>query len=137
MALKTYSQLIRLPTFTDRFNYLTLDGEVGGRTFGGHRPLNQDFYRSVEWKRVRDYVIVRDGCCDLAHPDYPIPGNPRVHHVNPILLDDILECSDLLLNPEYLVCVSFRTHNALHYGRLEECQRDYIPRTKNDTCPWR
>lgn len=139
MICRTYTELIRLPTFEERFNYVALNGGVGDVTFGGRREWNQRFYRSAEWKRVRDFVIVRDSGCDLAILDRPIYGKVMIHHLNPIgvgtFADDDFES---LLNPEFMVCVSFETHNALHYGSSERvCQNDYAPRSPNDTCPWK
>lgn len=137
MKIRTYSELIRLPTFEDRFRYLSEGGLIGDQTFGGSRFLNQDFYRSVNWKRIRDIVIVRDCSCDLAIQDRPIHDRVVIHHMVPLRKDDIVNQSEFLLDPEYLVCVSYRTHNAIHYGSDKSIQKDYTPRRPNDTCPWR
>ncbi len=135
--IKTYSELIQLPTFIERYRYLRLTGRVGEDTFGFDRYLNQIFYRSAEWKRVRDLVIVRDNGCDLGIEDRPIYGKILIHHMNPITDKDILNATDILLNPEYLVCVSHITHNAIHYGDENLLITEPIVRTKNDTCPWK
>lgn len=137
MRNKTYSELLILPTFEDRFRYLSLDGIVGDITFGGHRLANQRFYRSVEWKRIRNQVILRDNGCDLGILDRPISGTILIHHINPIKMDDFRDMTDFLINPEYLICVSHQTHNALHYGNEDGLVKDYVPRRPNDTCPWR
>lgn len=136
--LRTYSELITLPTFEERYRYLRLGGRVGEDTFGFDRYLNQIFYRSPEWKAVRDFVIVRDNGCDLACPDREIFGSRiLVHHMNPISVEDILDRSDVLLNPEYLVTTIKNTHDAIHYGDESLLVTAPIERTKNDTCPWR
>ena len=137
MSIKTYSELISLPTFEERFKYLQLKGSVGKETFGFDRYLNQNFYRSAEWKRVRDKVIIRDNGCDLGIEDRLIYGNVLIHHMNPINDKDIYNLTDILLNPEYLICVSHNTHNAIHYGNEELLAKAPIVRTKNDTCPWK
>ena len=135
--IRTYSELIQLPTFDERFNYLRLDGVVGKDTFGFDRYLNQQFYRSSEWKRIRNRVIVRDNGCDLGIDDYEIHGRILIHHMNPISIEDLQHMSDLLMNSEYLICVSHRTHNAIHYGDESLIVTAPIERTQNDTCPWR
>lgn len=136
--LRTYSELITLPTFEERYRYLRLGGRVGEDTFGFDRYLNQIFYRSPEWKAVRDFVIVRDNGCDLACPDREILGSRiLVHHMNPISAEDILDRSDILLNPEYLITTIKNTHDAIHYGDESLLVTAPIERTKNDTCPWR
>ena len=135
--IRTYSELIRLPTFEERFDYLRLDGVVGKDTFGFDRYLNQQFYRSSEWKRIRNQVIVRDNGCDLGIDEYEIYGRILIHHMNPISIEDLQYMSDLLMNPEYLICVSHRTHNAIHYGDESLIVTAPIERSQNDTCPWR
>ena len=137
MSIKTYSELIALPTFEERYEYLRLNGRVGEDTFGFDRYLNQNFYRSAEWRRIRDRVIVRDNGCDLAIDDRIIYGKILIHHMNPITDKDLFNLSDILLDPEYLICVSHNTHNAIHYGDGEWLVKDPIVRTKNDTCPWK
>ena len=136
-TIKTYSELIELPTFKERYRYLRLRGQVGKDTFGFDRYLNQNFYRSIEWKRVRDQVIVRDNGCDLGIEDRQIAGKILIHHMNPITDKDILNLTDILLNPEYLICVSHITHNAIHYGDENLLITEPIVRTKYDTCPWK
>jgi hypothetical protein len=135
--IKTYSELITLPTFIERYNYLRLKGSVGEDTFGFDRYLNQKFYRSAEWKRVRDHVIVRDNGCDLGIEDREIMGKILIHHMNPISVEDIYHGTDFLLNPEYLICVCHNTHNAIHYGDDSLLIVEPIVRTKYDTCPWK
>ena len=135
--IRTYSELIQLPTFEERFDYLRLDGVVGKDTFGFDRYLNQQFYRSSEWKRIRNQVIVRDNGCDLGIDEYEIHGRILIHHMNPISIEDLRYMSDLLMNPEYLICVSHRTHNAIHYGDESLIVTAPIERSQNDTCPWR
>ena len=134
--IRTYSELITLPTFDERFRYLELGGGVGDITFGGHRYVNQKFYTSTEWKRIRDKVILRDNGCDLGVDGYEIYGRIYIHHMNPVHLNDFRDLTDHLLNPEYLICVSQDTHNAIHYGN-ESTNKQPVTRTANDTCPWR
>lgn len=136
-TIRTYSELIQLPTFEERFRYLKLDGLVGKDTFGFDRYLNQEFYRSKEWKEVRDFVIVRDNGCDLGMDGYEIAGRIYIHHMNPITVNDIVHSSDFLLNPNYLICVSHNTHNAVHYGDEDLLVTAPVERRKNDTCPWK
>lgn len=136
-TIRTYSGLMRLPTFEERFRYLKLDGLVGKDTFGFDRYLNQEFYRSKEWKEVRDFVIVRDNACDLGMDGYEIVGRIYIHHMNPITVNDIVHSSDFLLNPDYLICVSHNTHNAVHYGDEDLLVTAPVERRKNDTCPWK
>ena len=136
-TIRTYSQLKRLQTFEERYDYLKLGGLVGEDTFGFDRYMNQNFYRSREWKRVRDEVIMRDNGCDLGVDGHEIRGKILIHHMNPITSEDIHRVSDYLLNPEYLICVTHRTHNAIHYGDERLLVTAPIERTQNDTCPWR
>lgn len=135
--IRTYSELILLPTFEERFRYLRLDGKVGAETFGFDRYLNQVFYRSQKWKSVRDYVIIRDNGCDLGMEGHEIYGRTLVHHMNPISIDDVLNESDFLLDPEFLISTIHNTHNAIHYGDENLLITAPIERSKNDTCPWR
>lgn len=137
MSIRTYSELIKIPTFKDRFEYLRLDGKVGEETFGFDRYLNQIFYKSPEWKAVRDFVIIRDQGCDLAMEGHEIFGRILVHHMNPIRIEDIVNRSKYLLDPEYLICTIKNTHDAIHYGDGSLLITGPIERTKNDTCPWR
>ena len=135
---KTYSELILLPTFEERYEYLKLDGHVGEDTFGFDRYLNQAFYRSTEWKRIRREIIVRDNGCDLAHPDRAIVGPIYIHHINPISMKDLTDQTDYLRDPENLVCVSYNTHQAIHYGSTELLTpTELVERRPNDTCPWK
>lgn len=136
-TIRSYSELCQLRTFEERFDYLKLDGVVGEDTFGFDRYLNQQFYRSSEWKRIRDQVILRDNGCDLGVDGYEINGRALIHHMNPISIEDIRTMSDFLTNPEYLICVTHRTHNAIHYGDENLIITAPIERTQNDTCPWR
>lgn len=136
-TIRTYSELIKLQTFEERFRYLQLNGRVGEETFGFDRYLNQKFYNDPEWLRIRDQVIIRDNGCDLAMPDREIKTRILVHHMNPIDKEDILRRSNFLLNPEYLICTIKATHDAIHYG--DESKLIIMPpeRRPNDTCPWR
>jgi hypothetical protein len=138
MTIRTYSELITLPTFEERFNYLKLGGRVGADTFGFDRHLNQTLYqRSQKWKNVRDIVIIRDNGCDLGVEGYPIYGKIIVHHMNPITLDDILNDRDWIYDPEFLICTVHATHNAIHYGDENLLNKIPVERTVNDTCPWK
>lgn len=136
--IKTYTELSQFTTFKDRFNYLRLDGEVGKDTFGFDRIFNQMFYSSKEWKDVRNHVIVRDNGCDLGIDGYEIAAQRVIiHHLNPITLEDIESCTDILLNPEYLITTTHNTHNAIHYSDENLLMTGPVIRTKNDTCPWK
>lgn len=137
MSIKTYSELITIPTFEGRYNYLRLGGQVGEETFGFDRWLNQRFYKDPEWLAARDYVIVRDNGCDLAIPDREIRTRILVHHMNPITKDDILRRSKFLLDPEYLICTIKNTHDAIHYGDESLLITAPVERSRNDTCPWK
>lgn len=138
MTIRRYSELITLPTFEERFRYLRIGGMVGRETFGFDRYLNQIFYKSDEWREVRDFVIVRDNGCDLGIEGYDIHSSIYIHHMNPIAIDDILKRTDILLDPEFLIVTSFQTHNAIHYGSSgDSLLLAPAERTKNDTCPWR
>lgn len=135
--MRTYQELISLSNFEDRFNYLRLNGEVGKETFGFDRIYNQKFYRSKEWKDIRNYVITRDLGCDLAISDREIPGRIMVHHMNPISMEDIKHSSDYLLNPEYLITVSPMTHDAIHYSDESILlSTNIIERRPGDTKLW-
>lgn len=137
MSIRTYSELITLPTFEERFKYLQLNGQVGESTFGFDRYMNQVFYRSQKWKSIRDFVIIRDCGCDLGVEGYDIHGKIIIHHMNPLSIRDIETESDFLLNPDFLICTTHNTHNAIHYGDENLLVTAPIERTKNDTCPWR
>lgn len=137
MSIRTYSELILLPTFEERFNYLQLNGRVGDDTFGFDRYINQNFYKSADWKRIRDQIIIRDNGCDLALEGYEIYGRILIHHMNPITVKDVELSTEYLMNPEYLICVTHNTHNAIHYGDEKLLMKGPVVRTKNDTCPWK
>ena len=137
MNIRTYSDLSKLTTFEDRYNYLRLNGFVGQETFGFDRYLNQVFYKSAKWRSVRDFVIVRDNGCDLGIEGREIYGKIIIHHMNPITIQDIEQESDFLLDPEFLISTVHETHNAIHYGDENLLIRVPIERKPNDTCPWR
>ena len=137
MIIRTYSELSQLVTFEERYNYLQLNGKVCEETFGFDRWLNQTFYKSKEWKQVRNHVIVRDNGCDLGIEGYEIYGRIYIHHMNPISVEDIRCSTDYLLNPEYLISTTHQTHNAIHYGDENLLVTPIDERKKNDTCPWR
>lgn len=135
--IRTYSELITLPTFMERYKYLRIGGTVGTDTFGFDRYLNQVFYKSDEWKSIRRHIIIRDCGCDLGIEGHEIHERILIHHINPISEEDILGRSDFLLNPEYLISTSHRTHNAIHYGDDSILIDTPLERRKNDTCPWK
>ena len=141
--IRTYSELITIPTFEERFEYLKLGGRVGEDTFGFERYLNQQFYTSDEWRRIRDHVILRDTgmndyCQDLGMDfGYDIHGRILVHHMNPIAKEDILQRTAYLLDPEFLICTVKNTHDAIHYGDGSLLYQGPVERFKNDTCPWK
>ena len=137
MSIRTYSELITLPTFEERFKYLQLGGKVGEDTFGHDRYLNQMFYTSDEWRRIRRDVIVRDNGCDLGIQDREIHGLIIIHHMNPITIEDIINRSEFLLNPEYLISTVKNTHDAIHFSDERILITDPIERRPNDTCPWK
>lgn len=135
--IRTYSELIALPTFDERYEYLKLDGAVGIPTFGFDRYINQRFYKSKEWKDIRNRIIARDLGCDLGVEGYDIFGKIYIHHMNPIVVDDIRHNTEFLFNPEYLICTTHNTHNAIHYGNEELLMRGPVERKPNDMCPWK
>lgn len=137
MTIRTYSELITIPTFKERYEYLRIGGKVGEETFGFDRYLNQTFYKSDIWRKVRDIVIVRDMGCDLAIKGREIFGKILVHHMNPITIKDILNKSEYLVDPEFLICTTKSTHDAIHYGDSSLLITEPIVRTKHDTCPWK
>lgn len=137
MSIKTYSELITLPTYEERFNYLKLEGVVGEMTFGFDRYLNQKLYTSQEWKTVRNQVIVRDNGCDLACEGYEIYGKILIHHINPITVEDVINRNPIIFDLENLISTTHNTHNAIHYGDENLLIKGPIERTKNDTIPWR
>lgn len=148
MSIKTYSELITLPSFEERFEYLKLDGQVGKETFGYDRYLNQILYNSQEWRRFRNEIIIRDNACDLACEDHEISSwrdeNGRIrgqkiliHHINPITVDDVINRSSIVFDPENTITTILSTHNAIHYGDESLLPKVPIERSKNDMCPWR
>lgn len=137
MTKKCYSELSKLTTFNERFNYLKLDGIVGEETFGYDRILNQLLYKSKKWRKARDKVLIRDNGGDLGLEDYPINGRAIIHHMNPITVEDVLNDKPEIFDPEYLITVSNSTHNAIHFSNENNLQKDPIERTQNDTCLWR
>lgn len=136
-VMRTYSELSKINSYEERFEYLKLNGFVGVETFGFDRYINQRFYKSLEWKRIRDKVIIRDNGCDLGVEGYEIHGRILIHHMNPVTPDELRSNLDLLLNPEYLICVAHNTHNAIHYGDSDLLITAPVERTAFDTCPWR
>lgn len=137
MSIKTYSELVTIPTYEDRFRYLQLKGAVGKDTFGYDRYLNQILYNSLEWKRLRNQIIIRDNGRDLGCEGYEIYGRVLVHHLNPITVEDVVSRNPIVFDPENLICVAHNTHNAIHYGDESLLILAPVERTKNDTCPWR
>jgi hypothetical protein len=137
MFRRSYRELIQIPTFEDRFEYLKLSGQVGEATFGFDRYLNQRFYQSKEWRQLRHKVIARDNACDMAFPDYDIPGLILIHHINPISVEDIEKSSDALFDMDNVVCVSYDVHNAIHFGDASLIPKPLVERKPNDTIPWR
>lgn len=133
---RTYAELSRLHTFESRFDYLRLHGEVGRSTFGFDRYINQQFYRSREWKRSRDYVITRDDGCDLGISGYEIHGELLVHHINPIVADDIIHAEEWIFDPEYLITTTHATHNAIHYSDESLLPKIVVARQTGDTKLW-
>lgn len=134
---KSYHEMLRIHGFAERYRYLRLHGKVGEVTFGGNRYLNQAFYTSDEWKRIRNEVIIRDNGCDLAVPDREIAGLIYIHHINPITYEDLVEMNDKVIDLDNLVCTSRETHDAIHFGDERLLRPDYVPRRPNDTCPWK
>lgn len=137
MAYKTYTELVSLPTFEERFKYLQLNGAVAEETFGFDRYLNQALYRSKEWKCIRDIVIIRDNGCDLGIEGREILDHVIIHHMNPISMKDIIEGNPKIYDPEYLITTTHRTHNAIHYGDESLLFTGLVTRTQGDTTPWR
>lgn len=133
----TYSELSRLQTFHERFEYAKLGGVVGESTFGFDRYLNQTLYRSSEWRRLRNQIIIRDNGCDLGVEGMDIGKYIIVHHLNPLQIEDLEEWNDDIFNPEYLICVSRNTHNAIHFSDESLLPKGLIERKPNDTCPWK
>lgn len=137
MKIRSYSELATLSTFRERFEYLKLDGTVGNETFGFDRYLNQRFYHSSEWRSIRDHVILRDMGCDLGVDGYTIQGRIYIHHMNPVTRFDIVHANASTIDPEFLICTTHNTHNAIHYGDASLLITELIERRPNDTIPWR
>ena len=137
LRIKTYSELITIPSFLERYRYLKLGGSIGEETFGFDRYLNQTLYRSPEWKRFRRDIIIRDNGMDLAADDYEIVGKILVHHINPLTVQDVIRRDPKIFDPENVICTSMNTHNAIHYGDESLLMIEPVVRTKYDTCPWR
>lgn len=137
MIIRTYSDLIKLETFEERYQYLDLKGKVGEPTFGSKRYLNQILYKTDKWLALRDRIIVRDNGCDLGVPGRKIYGRVLVHHINPITIEDVLNENPKVFDPDNLITTSHLTHEAIHYGNEDLLIKDPIVRFKNDTCPWR
>lgn len=135
--MRTYEELSAIDEYKKRYEYLRISGSVGEETFGFERYLNQKFYTSKEWRDVRSHVIARDNGCDMGHPDHPINGKIYIHHMNPMSPKDIAKKNVDILNPDFLVCVSMTTHNAIHYGDDSLLPQPLIERSPNDTCPWK
>lgn len=136
MLFRTYSELIQIEGFEERYRYLKLQGVVGAETFGSDRFLNQKLYTSKEWRDLRHFVIARDEGCDLAHKDHPIQRRLLIHHMNPVTEEQLLHGDEAVFNPEYLITTHFRTHNAIHYGDEDQLPRDFVPRRPGDTKLW-
>ena len=136
-TIRSYLELVSIPDYYERYNYLKIGGGPFETTFGSHRYLNQLLYQSKEWKKVRRDVIIRDLGCDLGCPDHPIYGKILVHHIEPITIDDIRHNNPCVFDMNNLICVSHKTHNAIHFGDESQLIHDYVPRKKDDTCPWK
>lgn len=137
LTIRTYSELSQIPTIRERYEYLRLSGVVGENTFGFDRYLNQIFYHSRAWRDIREKLLIRDDGCEMGLSGYPIKGRIILHHMNPITEKDILDESEVIVNPEYLICVSHKVHLAIHYGDENLLPKDPIVRTPFDTCPWK
>lgn len=135
--IRTYSELIKFPTFLERYKYLKIGGTVGRETFGYDRWINQIFYNSSKWKDARRRVMIRDNGCDLGVEGYDIFGHFAIHHMNPVSKEDIINKKDWIFDPEYLILVSLDTHNAIHYSDESKLPIVPVPRCRNDTCPWK
>lgn len=136
-TIRSYSELIHFLTFEERFDYLSLSGMIGTTTFGFDRYLNQKLYTSTEWNKIRNHVIVRDNSCDLGILERDIFKWVVVHHMNPITIEDLEEGRDIVLDPEFLICTSRNTHNAIHFGNKDSLVKLPIERRKGDTTPWK
>jgi hypothetical protein len=135
--IRSYTELQRLKTFEERYNYLKLGGVVGESTFGFDRYLNQMLYTSKRWRQTRDKIIIRDGACDLGIDDREINSRVFIHHMNTLTIEDVELDRYIIYDPEFLICTSFDTHNAIHYGDESKLPRLPIDRRRNDTCPWK
>lgn len=136
MRHRSYSELRQLSTFKERYDYLKLNGRVGAETFGYNRYVNQRFYRSTEWKHIRDQIIIRDNGCDLGVEGYDLHSRIYIHHLNPMTVDDIDQGRQMILDPDNLICVSFDTHQAIHFGDESLLPQLPIERISGDTCLW-
>lgn len=136
-SIRTYAELMQIPSFMGRYDYLRLGGRVGQETFGFDRYLNQRFYHSEVWRSIRDFVITRDLGCDLGLDGYTIHGRIYIHHMNPVSVRDVRDYTDSLIDPEFLICVTHNTHNAIHYGDSSLLVTVPIERKPFDTCPWK
>lgn len=134
--IRTYHELCQIESFEERYHYLKLEGSLGVRTFGFDRWVNQQFYKSYQWKSARDYVIVRDNGCDLGIPGFEIHSGLLIHHMNPVTLNDILQNENWILDPNFLITTSLRTHNAIHYGNEDLLPREPRVRKPGDTALW-
>lgn len=135
---KSYTELMTLPDYVDRYEYLKLGGSVGELTFNGHRHYNQKFYSSdQQWLETKKRVILRDDGCDMGHIDYPIHGRIIIHHINPITIEQLINRDPIIFDLDNLVCVSHDTHNAIHYGDSSLLHLPPVERVAFDTCPWR
>lgn len=134
--MRTYSELLTHHTFEERFRYLSLRGQVGQSTFGFDRWLNQQFYTSRQWRQLRHHIIARDGGCDLAVPGYEVYRRPIIHHMNPLVVEDIVHGTDEALDPEFLILTSHDTHNAIHYGDEKLLRKPFVERAPGDTQLW-
>lgn len=135
---RSYKELSRLGTFKERYEYLRLQGTVGKETFGFDRYLNQALYTSVEWKRFRQQIIIRDNGCDLGDPDRPIKGDRIIiHHINPLTIEDLEDRSNAIFDPNNVICTSYNTHQAIHFSDESLLPQDPIERSPGDTCPWK
>lgn len=137
MAQRTYRELKRLKTFEERYEYLRVGAMIGESTFGFERYLNQLLYRSAQWRKVRDQVIIRDNGCDLGVEGYQIHDHILVHHMNPITIEQVEESAAEIFDPEFLICCSYQTHNAIHFGDKSQLPQLPIERRPNDMCPWK
>lgn len=138
LMIRSYSELIKLPTFEERFDYLKLGGSVGQSTFGYDRYLNQQFYTSGKWRKFRDEIIARDMGCDLGVEGYEINGQPvLIHHINPLKRNDIVDRNPYLMDPDNVITTTYGTHRAIHYGDKSQIFTGLVERSANDTCPWR